>query len=167
MRTRAVQDAPYTVRKLLREDVGRAFALVALIRPDVSEAAWRDHVLTYVDVEAGEAPDAGGEARGARVLVCPNDYFYGLFTYRMRRSARQSAVLALDNFCVVSFTSRRMASAALLASAEALADDHGCSALSITFLDDEIWSRSEPPDEALALGPGFVATPPQLVKSMS
>lgn len=148
----------FLARPFRDDDLRPTLALVQSIRPDVDLGEWHRHIGTYLDGAAT------GQRCGAVVLSGPNDYVYGLFTYCLQRSLGIGCTLKVSDFCIATLTSRTMAADTLMAEADAIADTHGCRAVSITFLDDAVWHRDEAPHEVFKLRGSFVPAPPAVMK---
>jgi hypothetical protein len=101
-----------------------------------------------------------------RVLVGPNDYVYGLFSYRVLRTLARGRVLQIDDFCITPLTSRRQAAGVLLAEGDRLAHRHGCRSIAIGFLGAERWASEERPEAAFCLEGPFVPAPPVVLKQL-
>ena len=143
-------------------DVARALSLVHTAKPSVTMEEWTHHVEQVM-----RDADDGAAGHGMRLLVGPNDYVYGLFSYRTVRTIGAGLSLQLDDFCVTPIVSRRSATSALLREAERIARRFDCSAIAVNFLDEEVWDRPEPPHEAFAFDGGFMPAPPCVMKKIA
>lgn len=140
-----------SVRPLGRDDWRRAYSVVQAVFPGLSTEQWYQRLWPLLD-----AADPGGEPAGACVLTCPNDYFYGLFTYGVCHDPDVGRTLAVADFCVATLTSRQRATDRLIRHAERLARDADCDALSVTRLGEEALEDAQP--LRLPLDTAFLAT---------
>ncbi|WP_147274826.1 hypothetical protein [Ferruginivarius sediminum] len=98
--------------------------------------------MALLPTDPGRAP-----RQGACVLAGPNDYIYGLFTYRaVSAEEDEELFLEVGDLCVTPLTGERAAAQRLTSHAEALAEDLDCDSLTITFLADETWPSADQPE---------------------
>jgi hypothetical protein len=131
----------YYVRPLRAEDVTRVYTVVYNVRPDIPVEFWREHIMAVLPYDSAHA-----HRQGACVLAGPNDFFYGLFTYRAVSPEKGGHILEVSDFCVTPLTGERAAAQRLTSHAEALAQGLGCDSFTITFLADETWYSSKEPE---------------------
>jgi hypothetical protein len=146
-----------SVRPLGGDDWRRAYSVVQAVFPGLSAEQWHQRLWPLLD-----AADAGGEPMGACVLTCPNDYFYGLFTYGVCHDPDVGRTLAVADFCVATLTSRQSATDRLIRHAERLAREADCDALSVTFLGEKAQGDAQP--RRLPLDTAFLASGQSLPK---
>ncbi len=149
------------VRSLRPADIRPACALIQTVRPDVTLSQWQSHVETIQD---------GAQLTnrcGIVVLADRQDYIYGIFSYCVQPNLGIGSILKVGDFCVATLTSPQQAAELLCHKADELAQVFDCGAVSITFLDEEAWSRPEPPHQAFRLKGPFVPTPPAVMKMVS
>jgi hypothetical protein len=109
----------FSVSELNTSEAEAAFPLVRAIAPEITLDDWRD----YVRRRSMQGVMLG--LIGADGEVC------GLVSCRLGERLRHGTVLALDDFVTFELTVAAPARKALLAAAEDLARDHGCTALEL------------------------------------
>lgn len=153
----------YRVRRLTAADALTALSVVQTVKPSIDAAAWQRHLD-----EVGGAAATPGADHGVMVLAGPNDYLYGLFTYRAVRTLTAGRVLQVDDFCVTPVAGRRHATGVLLAAAEELARELNTERLNLTFLEAESFRDEMPqfPHKLFELDGGFLPGLPCVTKTI-
>ena len=96
-----------------------AYLLIRNIAPEVSPEQWSDY--------ARKAELSGGLLG----LVGTEGALFGLVTYRVEESLRRGRFLLIDNFVTFEFSRAAPGRHALCNAAEALAREHGCTAIEV------------------------------------
>lgn len=119
----ATQLAPlnpqFCVTELKTTEADAAFPLVRAIAPEVTLSDWRDYVRRR-SMQGGLLGLFGADGE-----------ISGLLSYRLRERLRHGTVLALDDFVTFELSRNAPGRRALLAAAEDLARDLGCTGLEL------------------------------------
>ncbi len=146
------------IRPLSAESVTQAFALIQTALPEVTLAAWRDFaaaLMSDTDARGDTRGEVRGDAREGGILAVTDgrNYIAGLCSYRVVPDLVHGRLLDAGHFLAFDLLDRRPVAEALAAAVEALAREHGCSAVH-THLPQ---GNGAPPDPDNSLSKLFAA----------
>ncbi len=114
------------VRPLNAAYITQAFPLVQTALPGVTLAAWS--AFAAAQISGRNAPENTQEG-GILAVTDGHDYIAGLCSYRLVPDLVHGRLLDAGHFLAFDLLDRRPAAEALAAALEALAREHGCSAV--------------------------------------
>ena len=146
------------VRPLSAAHITQAFPLVQTALPGVTLAAW--NAFAAAQISGRSAPENTQEG-GILAVTDGHDYIAGLCSYRLVPDLIHGRLLDAGHFLAFDLLDRRPAAEALAAALEALAREHGCSAVHT-----HLPQRSDaPPDPGSSLS-GLLAARGYRVESL-
>lgn len=116
----------FKVRPLSAACVNQAFPLIQTALPGVTLAAWRDFAAAQMP---GGTTRAGEQESGILAVTDRRGYIAGLCSYRLVPDLVHGRLLDTGHFLAFDLLERQPVAEALAATLEALAREHGCTAV--------------------------------------
>lgn len=125
-------ESSYIIQAITAKRVDQAYALVRLVRPQLSLDSWRD-------LCRGGAAPAGSAARATLLMLNPAGYIRGLCTYRIERASPSACALRVDMLAFAHPIAPEAILDRLMAELDSVGTSNGCQYIDIDADDLGPW----------------------------